>query len=113
MLCDKCTWPWGHCLLLFELGKAPTPRLAVIMVKRELAPNDNRRSLSCRLGRCQENGIIEHRWCDGQELWHSWSRRSESVFCVLRSNRTREAETDFCGLPIRRDEGLVVGRPGV
>ncbi|GFU93376.1 uncharacterized protein TNCV_1861061 [Trichonephila clavipes] len=36
MLCDKCKWPWGHCLL-FDLGQAPTPRLAVI---------DNRRSLS-------------------------------------------------------------------
>ncbi|GFY27136.1 hypothetical protein TNCV_2067571 [Trichonephila clavipes] len=30
MLCEECTWPWGHCLL-FELG--PTPRLAAIMVK--------------------------------------------------------------------------------
>ncbi|GFV99337.1 hypothetical protein TNCV_1513091 [Trichonephila clavipes] len=45
MLSDQCTWPWGHCLL-FELGQAPTPRLAVIMVKREPAPFDNRRSLN-------------------------------------------------------------------
>ncbi|GFW81450.1 hypothetical protein TNCV_377981 [Trichonephila clavipes] len=44
MLYDKCTWPWGHCLL-FELGQAPTPRLAVKMVKREPATIDNRRSL--------------------------------------------------------------------
>ncbi|GFW19629.1 hypothetical protein TNCV_1605201 [Trichonephila clavipes] len=44
MLSDKCTWPWGH-WVLFGLGKAPTPRLAVIMVKREAAPIDNRRSL--------------------------------------------------------------------
>ncbi|GFV77523.1 hypothetical protein TNCV_1070521 [Trichonephila clavipes] len=44
MLNGQCTWPWGHCLL-FELGQAPTPRLAVIMGKRELVSNDNRRSL--------------------------------------------------------------------
>ncbi|GFT90826.1 hypothetical protein TNCV_3863801 [Trichonephila clavipes] len=30
---------------------------------------------------------------------------------VLRTNRTREAERDFCGLPIRRDEGRVVDPP--
>ncbi|GFT45869.1 hypothetical protein TNCV_2250161 [Trichonephila clavipes] len=41
MLSDKCTWSWGHCLL-FDLGQAPTPRLAVIMVKREPAPIDNK-----------------------------------------------------------------------
>ncbi|GFU81961.1 hypothetical protein TNCV_516421 [Trichonephila clavipes] len=34
----------GHCLL-FDLGEASTPRLAVIMVKREPAPIDNRRRL--------------------------------------------------------------------
>ncbi|GFU07333.1 hypothetical protein TNCV_2656411 [Trichonephila clavipes] len=42
MLSDECTWPWGH-WLFFDLGQAPTPRLAVIMVKREPAPIDNRR----------------------------------------------------------------------
>ncbi|GFS66185.1 hypothetical protein TNCV_2511261 [Trichonephila clavipes] len=31
--------------------------------------------------------------------------------CVLRTNRTREAEGDFCGLPMRRDEGRVVDPP--
>ncbi|GFU71028.1 transposable element Tcb1 transposase [Trichonephila clavipes] len=71
MLSDKCTWPWGHCLF-FDLRQAPTPRLAVIMVKREPVPIDNRRSLSCRLGR----------WCDGQvcpdvgrEIMAPWLRR--------------------------------------
>ncbi|GFW39014.1 hypothetical protein TNCV_1830061 [Trichonephila clavipes] len=43
MLSDKCTWSWYHCLL-FDLGQPPTPRLAVMMVKREPAPIDNRRS---------------------------------------------------------------------
>ncbi|GFV02068.1 uncharacterized protein TNCV_3479951 [Trichonephila clavipes] len=38
MLIDKCTWPWDHCLL-FELGQAPTSRMAVIMGKREPAPH--------------------------------------------------------------------------
>ncbi|GFX33088.1 hypothetical protein TNCV_5042561 [Trichonephila clavipes] len=42
MLNDKSAW--GHCLL-FDLGGAPTPRLAVIMVKRESAPLYNRRTL--------------------------------------------------------------------
>ncbi|GFT77627.1 hypothetical protein TNCV_3146161 [Trichonephila clavipes] len=32
-------------------------------------------------------------------------------FCVLRTNRTREAEGDFCGLPMRKDEGRVVDPP--
>ncbi|GFW57339.1 hypothetical protein TNCV_542531 [Trichonephila clavipes] len=32
-------------------------------------------------------------------------------FCVLRTNRTREAEGDFCGLPMRRDEGRIVDPP--
>ncbi|GFW94710.1 hypothetical protein TNCV_4247501 [Trichonephila clavipes] len=41
---DQCTWLWGHCLL-FDLGEAPTPRLAVIIVKGVPAPIDNRRSL--------------------------------------------------------------------
>ncbi|GFU18842.1 hypothetical protein TNCV_1085801 [Trichonephila clavipes] len=31
--------------------------------------------------------------------------------CVLRTNRTREAERDFCDLPIRRDEERVVNQP--
>ncbi|GFW06152.1 hypothetical protein TNCV_36281 [Trichonephila clavipes] len=30
---------------------------------------------------------------------------------VLRTNMTREAERDFCGLPIRRDEERVVDPP--
>ncbi|GFU24872.1 hypothetical protein TNCV_4197341 [Trichonephila clavipes] len=34
----------GHCLL-FELGQSLTPSLAIIIVKREPAPIDNRRSL--------------------------------------------------------------------
>ncbi|GFV45721.1 hypothetical protein TNCV_1388711 [Trichonephila clavipes] len=38
-----------------------------------------------------------------------------SSFLVLREgdtrNRTREAERDFCDLPIRRDEGRVVNPP--
>ncbi|GFW67754.1 hypothetical protein TNCV_3870851 [Trichonephila clavipes] len=37
MLCEKCTWPWGHCLL-FDPEEAPTSRLAATMVKREPAP---------------------------------------------------------------------------
>ncbi|GFW12931.1 hypothetical protein TNCV_3328641 [Trichonephila clavipes] len=44
-LCDKCTWPWGHCLL-FDLGGAPTTRLAAIKVKDSRHLIDNRRSLS-------------------------------------------------------------------
>ncbi|GFV02071.1 hypothetical protein TNCV_3479981 [Trichonephila clavipes] len=28
--------------------------------------------------------------------------------CVSLKNRTREAEGDFCGLPMRRDEGRVM-----
>ncbi|GFX97319.1 hypothetical protein TNCV_1076901 [Trichonephila clavipes] len=31
--------------------------------------------------------------------------------CVLRTNSTREAEGDFCGLPMRRDEERVVDPP--
>ncbi|GFT46704.1 hypothetical protein TNCV_3184891 [Trichonephila clavipes] len=31
--------------------------------------------------------------------------------CVLRTNRTREDEIDFCGLSMRRDEGRVVDPP--
>ncbi|GFV34996.1 hypothetical protein TNCV_4053141 [Trichonephila clavipes] len=42
---DQSSWLWGLCLL-FDLGEAPTPRLAVIMVKGMLAPIDHRRSLS-------------------------------------------------------------------
>ncbi|GFX12337.1 hypothetical protein TNCV_63831 [Trichonephila clavipes] len=45
MLNDKCKSPFGHCLL-FDLGQAPTPRLAIIMVKKEPAPSDYRRSLT-------------------------------------------------------------------
>ncbi|GFX42591.1 hypothetical protein TNCV_261261 [Trichonephila clavipes] len=32
-------------------------------------------------------------------------------FGVLCTNRTREAERDFCDMPIRRDEGRVVDPP--
>ncbi|GFS77582.1 hypothetical protein TNCV_2110871 [Trichonephila clavipes] len=32
-------------------------------------------------------------------------------FGVLCANRTREVKRDFCDLPIRRDEGLVVNTP--
>ncbi|GFU53296.1 hypothetical protein TNCV_2953321 [Trichonephila clavipes] len=47
--------------------------------------------------KCRENGIIEHRWCDGQvcpdvgqELWPSGSRRPESVFaCYVRIGPVR------------------------
>ncbi|GFX21199.1 hypothetical protein TNCV_4367781 [Trichonephila clavipes] len=39
MLCDKCTWPWGHCLL-FDLGGAPTPRLADIMDTKRITALD-------------------------------------------------------------------------
>ncbi|GFU00804.1 hypothetical protein TNCV_4819491 [Trichonephila clavipes] len=35
---------------------------------------------------------------------------ARECFCVLRTNRTRKAERDFCGLPIR-DEGRVVDSP--
>ncbi|GFV46686.1 hypothetical protein TNCV_3846961 [Trichonephila clavipes] len=42
---DECTGSLGHCLL-FDLGEASTPRLAVIIVRGETAPIDNRRSLS-------------------------------------------------------------------
>ncbi|GFT45825.1 hypothetical protein TNCV_1781591 [Trichonephila clavipes] len=45
MFCGKCTWPWRDCLL-FDLGGAPTPRLATIMVKESRHLIDNRRSLS-------------------------------------------------------------------
>ncbi|GFT41980.1 hypothetical protein TNCV_1668141 [Trichonephila clavipes] len=31
--------------------------------------------------------------------------------CMLSTNRTMEAEGDFCGLPMRRDEGRVVDPP--
>ncbi|GFV58170.1 hypothetical protein TNCV_687771 [Trichonephila clavipes] len=31
--------------------------------------------------------------------------------CVLCTNGTREAERDFCGLPMRRDEGRVMDPP--
>ncbi|GFX27648.1 hypothetical protein TNCV_107461 [Trichonephila clavipes] len=37
-LSDQCTWSWCH-WLLFDLGKAPTPRMVVIMVEEELAPH--------------------------------------------------------------------------
>ncbi|GFW11612.1 hypothetical protein TNCV_42471 [Trichonephila clavipes] len=42
---DQCTWPWGH-YILFDLGEAPTPRLAVIIVKEVPAHIDKWRSLS-------------------------------------------------------------------
>ncbi|GFV46851.1 hypothetical protein TNCV_1938741 [Trichonephila clavipes] len=44
MLSVMCTWPWGR--LLIDLGQASIPRLAVIMVNREPAPIDSRRSLT-------------------------------------------------------------------
>ncbi|GFX42626.1 hypothetical protein TNCV_2689261 [Trichonephila clavipes] len=40
----RVTSTWGH-WVLFDLGQAQTPRQVVIMVKREPAPIDNRRSL--------------------------------------------------------------------
>ncbi|GFX91431.1 hypothetical protein TNCV_3545141 [Trichonephila clavipes] len=42
MLSDKCKWSWGHCLL-FDLGRALTPRLAAIMIKESRHLIDNRR----------------------------------------------------------------------
>ncbi|GFV70959.1 hypothetical protein TNCV_2355031 [Trichonephila clavipes] len=36
---------------------------------------------------------------------------ARECICVLRTNRTREVEGDFCGLPMRRDEGRVVDPP--
>ncbi|GFT17135.1 hypothetical protein TNCV_4738551 [Trichonephila clavipes] len=62
--------------------------------------------------------MIEHRWCDGhvcpdvgQEIMVPLVQTSRVCICVLRMNRTREAEADFCGLPMRRDEGHVVDPP--
>ncbi|GFX83105.1 hypothetical protein TNCV_4986991 [Trichonephila clavipes] len=37
--------------------------------------------------------------------------RARVCICVLRTNRTREAERDFCGLPIRRDEDVLCNHP--
>ncbi|GFU77502.1 hypothetical protein TNCV_3498751 [Trichonephila clavipes] len=36
---------------------------------------------------------------------------ARECICVLRTNRIREAEGDFCGLPMRRSEGCVVDPP--
>ncbi|GFV80702.1 hypothetical protein TNCV_4618641 [Trichonephila clavipes] len=36
---------------------------------------------------------------------------ARKCICVLHMNRTREAEGDFCGLPMRRDEGRIVDPP--
>ncbi|GFV49103.1 hypothetical protein TNCV_236371 [Trichonephila clavipes] len=36
---------------------------------------------------------------------------AQECICVLCTNRTREALGDFCGLPMRRDEGRVVDPP--
>ncbi|GFU83319.1 hypothetical protein TNCV_3739301 [Trichonephila clavipes] len=36
---------------------------------------------------------------------------ARKCICVLRTNRTKEAVGDFCGLPMRRDEGRVVDPP--
>ncbi|GFX85796.1 hypothetical protein TNCV_2471981, partial [Trichonephila clavipes] len=80
-LSDQCTWSWGHSLL-FDLEKSTKSRLAVILVKGEPGPVDNRRILSKIIlspRRCRENGIIEQRLCDvpvcpdvGQESWPPW-----------------------------------------
>ncbi|GFX93037.1 hypothetical protein TNCV_139811 [Trichonephila clavipes] len=58
-----------------------------------------------------------NRWRDGQvcldvgqgimALWARWP----VCFGVLCANSTREAERDFCDLPIRRNEGRVVDPP--
>ncbi|GFW83305.1 hypothetical protein TNCV_2509451 [Trichonephila clavipes] len=86
-------------------------------VAANLKSRNSKRSESCRLGRCRENGIIGHRWCDGQvcpdvrqELWRL-GQTARVCIGVFRTNRTRDAERDFCGLPIRRDEGRVVAHP--
>ncbi|GFX27901.1 hypothetical protein TNCV_3083241 [Trichonephila clavipes] len=113
MFSDQCTWPWGPCLL-FELGQAPTPRLAVIMVKRE--PTPLKIGEAC-IKRILSSRPVSREW-DNITQVVQWTRimallvqPAREGFCVLRTNRTREAERDFGGLPIRRDEGRVVDPP--
>ncbi|GFY12882.1 hypothetical protein TNCV_3074421 [Trichonephila clavipes] len=36
---------------------------------------------------------------------------SRECFCVLRTNWTGEADEDFCGLPMKRDDWRVVDPP--
>ncbi|GFS56511.1 hypothetical protein TNCV_4303111 [Trichonephila clavipes] len=83
-----------------------------------MTPTYSRSQKFCRLGRGRENGIIEHRWCDGQvcpdvgqEIMAPLVQTARVRVCVLRTNRTREAERDFCGLSMRRYEGRVVDPP--
>ncbi|PRD24595.1 UNVERIFIED_CONTAM: hypothetical protein NCL1_43291 [Trichonephila clavipes] len=57
-----------------QLCKAPTPRLAVIMVKREPAPIDNRRTCMKRILSPRpvlREGDKRNRWRDGQILVHA------------------------------------------
>ncbi|GFW75748.1 hypothetical protein TNCV_4429311 [Trichonephila clavipes] len=118
MLSDKCTWRhW----LLFNLGEVPTPRLAVIMVKRESAPIDNRRSLykkhtvalaDVKRMALRNKGVIDKcvQMLD-KNMAPLVSRRPGSVFvCYARIGLGRP-RADFCDLPMRRDEGRVVDQP--
>ncbi|GFX67444.1 hypothetical protein TNCV_3463331 [Trichonephila clavipes] len=86
------------------------------MVKESRHSIDNRRSLSPRP--VVREGDNRKRWRDGQVcpdvgqgIMAPWARRARVCIGVLCVNRTREAERDFCDLPIRRDEGRVVDPP--
>ncbi|GFU16270.1 hypothetical protein TNCV_4422251 [Trichonephila clavipes] len=95
MLSDKCTWPWDH-WLLFDLGQAPIPRLAVIMVKRETAPIDNGRSLS------KKNPVasagVERMGCDN------------FLFVIYSRRYTRNSPQLFNSLTLTDADAIVRGK---
>ncbi|GFV24984.1 hypothetical protein TNCV_884501 [Trichonephila clavipes] len=61
-------------LLLFDLGEAPTPRLAVIMAKGGPAPHCNRRSLS------KKNPVVSANGGRGRLLWPA-NEKGRGVWC--------------------------------
>ncbi|GFW88120.1 histone-lysine N-methyltransferase SETMAR [Trichonephila clavipes] len=74
-LSDQCKWPWGHCLL-FDIGEAPTLRLAVRMVKVEPAPIDNRRREESPGKREESPG--ERDELEKRDLWY-WDRTRDKA----------------------------------
>ncbi|GFX33651.1 hypothetical protein TNCV_1933181 [Trichonephila clavipes] len=57
-------------------------------------------------------GDTRNRWREGQVCPDGALDQTARVcFGVLCANRTREAERDFCDLPIRRGEGRVLNTP--
>ncbi|GFU24782.1 uncharacterized protein TNCV_794031 [Trichonephila clavipes] len=88
---DRCTWPWGHCLLS-ELREW---RLQTVLFE----------------------GDARNRWRDGpvcpavdKELWRLGPSGSGVFWRVMRQ-WDEEVKRDFVDLRIRRSEGRVVNTP--